>query len=147
MGFPTATTPGILDHQTASRSPIVGRPARSCSTRRLPPQLRVGRSELARLIPADAISANPSHGRKIILPEMFDELYARLGIEPPTERMRDFHLTLDMSEEEADAATASSKLVPTYNTGVIHAPKGSPLLALWQEHLRVLGGSGEAGSR
>lgn len=93
---------------------------------------------LADAVPIDAISANPSHTR-IILPEMFDELYMRLGVPPPTERMADFHLTLDMSESEAAELARKSDLVPTYNTGVVVAPRDSDLVRVWTEHLKVLG--------
>lgn len=95
-------------------------------------------SRLASAVPADAISANPSHG-PMILPRMFDELHARLGLPAPTERMPHFHLTLDMSEEEASKLTESSDLIPTYNTGVIVAPRDSELVPVWMEHLAVLG--------
>jgi hypothetical protein len=33
VGFPTATTPGLLDELNRLAFPIAGRPARSCSTR------------------------------------------------------------------------------------------------------------------
>jgi hypothetical protein len=95
-------------------------------------------SVLADAVPVDTISANPSHA-PILLPEMFDDLYARLGVPPPTERMADFHLTLDMSESEVAELTRNSDLVPTYNTGVIVAPRDSDLARVWTEHLKVLG--------
>ena len=37
VGFPTATTPGILDDLNVWHSLIAGRRARSCSTRPMPP--------------------------------------------------------------------------------------------------------------
>jgi hypothetical protein len=86
-------------------------------------------SDLAAIVPDEAISAGPSHSA-IMGPEMWGELYARLGIAPPSERIPDFHQTLDM-------ATAQ-ELYPSFNSGVIAAPHDSPLLQLWQDHLAVL---------
>jgi hypothetical protein len=87
-------------------------------------------SQLAAVVPEDAISAAPSHSA-ILLPEVWNELHTRLGVAPPTDRIADFHRTLDM--------TAAVTLYPSFNTGVIVAPRSSPLPQLWLEHLAVLG--------
>lgn len=92
---------------------------------------------LAEAVPAGAISASPSHAQ-IILPRMFNELHARLGLREPTERMENFHLTVDMSVEEAAQLTQLSGLVPSHNTGVIVAPRDSELPSTWTEHLALL---------
>jgi len=86
-------------------------------------------SELAAIIPDDAISAGPSHSA-IMAPEMWSELYARLGLTPPRDRIPDFHHTLDMAVDPS--------LFPSFNSGVVAAPHGSPLVQLWQDHLAVL---------
>ena len=86
-------------------------------------------SELAAIVPDGAISAGPSHSA-IMAPEMWSELYARLGLTPPRERIPDFHQTLDMER--------AKQLFPSFNSGVIAAPHDSPLLGLWQDHLAVL---------
>lgn len=85
---------------------------------------------LATAIPADAIAAAPSHGR-IILPEMWEELYARLELTLPARTMANFHATL------ADDGPGS--LYPSVNSGVVHVPRGSPLRDVWLAHLEVLG--------
>jgi hypothetical protein len=87
-------------------------------------------SQLVALVPDDAISAAPSHSA-IMLPDMWRELYARLGVAPPTDRIADFHRTLDM--------TTATALYPSFNTGVIVAPKDSPLPRLWLDHMALLG--------
>jgi hypothetical protein len=87
-------------------------------------------SELAAIVPDDAISAAPSHSA-IMLPEMWTALYARLGLTPPPDKIADFHRTLDMARDR--------ELFPSFNTGVIVAPRDSPLSALWLEHMAVLG--------
>lgn len=87
---------------------------------------------LARLVPDDAIAATHSHSA-IILPEMWEELYARLGLTPPARSMMDFHLTL-----EDGTPTPAAALYPSYSSGAILAPKRSDLHRLWIEHLEVL---------
>lgn len=86
-------------------------------------------TQLAHQVPADAISAAPSHSA-IILPEMWDELHAKLGTPKPSARIADFHQAL---------STAGDAIYPSFNSGAIHAPARSELPALWTEHLAVLG--------
>lgn len=88
---------------------------------------------LARLVPAHAIAATHSHSA-IILPEMWEELYARLGLTPPAKSMMDFHLTLEDGIPSPEAA-----LYPSYSSGAVLAPKDSGLHELWLEHLEILG--------
>jgi hypothetical protein len=88
-------------------------------------------SELAGLVPGDAISAARSHSA-ILPPEMWAKLYEALELAPPRERIADFHLTL--------GANVGARLLPSYNTGVILSPRSSPLPAIWRRHLETLGG-------
>lgn len=86
--------------------------------------------DLAEARPRDGILAAPSHSA-ILLPEMWEELYARLGLSLPTERIADFHLTLDLERQRSN--------YPSFNTGAILAPRSSRLHELWLEHLAALG--------
>jgi hypothetical protein len=88
---------------------------------------------LAALVPPDAIAATHSHSA-IILPEMWEELYARLGLAPPPKSMMDFHVTL-----EDGTPSPESALYPSYSSGAVLAPKRSGLCELWVQHLEVLG--------
>ncbi len=89
-------------------------------------------SPLAELVPADAIAATHSHSA-IILPEMWEELYARLDMTPPARGMMDFHLTL-----EDGVPAPRGALYPSFSSGAVLAPKRSDLHKLWIEHLSVL---------
>lgn len=89
-------------------------------------------AELATSTPDDAICAAPSHSG-IILPEMWAELYTRLDVPAPTGRMPDFHRTLDMD------SAAAANLYPSFNSGVVLAPRASELPTIWLDHLRVVG--------
>jgi hypothetical protein len=87
---------------------------------------------LARLIPAEAVAATHSHSA-IILGDMWEELYGRLGLTPPPRTMMDFHLTLDDGVESPEKA-----IYPSYSSGAVLVPASSDLRALWIEHLGVL---------
>lgn len=87
---------------------------------------------LAQLVPVDEIGATHSHSA-IILPEMWEELYARLGLTPPARSMMDFHLTLEDSTAPEETA-----LYPSYNSGAVLVPRASDLPRVWLEHLAVL---------
>lgn len=86
-------------------------------------------TQLAALIPDAAISAAPSHSA-ILLPEMWPALHARVGTPMPAHRIADFHRSLAI---EGDA------IYPSFNSGVVLAPAGSDLPAVWMEHLAALG--------
>jgi hypothetical protein len=88
---------------------------------------------LARIVPERAIAATHSHSA-IILPEMWEELYARLRLPLPAKTMMDFHLTLEDGVAAPDAG-----LYTSYSSGAILAPKQCGLYELWLEHLQVLG--------
>lgn len=88
---------------------------------------------LAKAISDDAIAATHSHSA-IILGEMWEELYARLGLTPPPKNMMDFHITLEDGEPSREAA-----IYPSFSSGAILAPVGCGLHELWIEHLGVLG--------
>lgn len=90
-------------------------------------------SPLAELVPVDALSAAHSHSA-IILGEMWEELYARLGIEPPAKTMPDFHIAL----HDNAITPAQGALYPSWSSGAVLAPKDSDLHDLWLEHLGVL---------
>lgn len=94
-------------------------------------------SELAQLAPPEAIGATPSH-HALLLPEMWEAYYARLGQPAPSHRMADFHLTLDISR--------NADILPSFNGGVVLAPRHLPLRQLWEQHLRVLNEFREAWS-
>jgi hypothetical protein len=94
-------------------------------------------AEIAARVPDDAISAAPSHGASLTS-EMWSELYAALGLEPPAERITDFDLTLDLQTATAGTST-SATVFPSWNSGVVMLPRESELVPLWQDHLRVLG--------
>lgn len=87
---------------------------------------------LATIIPGDAIAATHSHSA-IILPDMWEELYAALSLTPPAKGMMDFHLTL-----EDGVAPATSALYPSFSSGALLVPRASDLPRLWLEHLAVL---------
>lgn len=86
---------------------------------------------LARTIPDDAIAATHSHSA-IILGDMWEELYAAVGLTPPPRTMKDFHVALDDGVATADA------LYPSYSSGAIFAPRRARLRERWLEHLHVL---------
>ena len=90
-------------------------------------------SPLANLVPKHAISAAHSHSA-IILGDMWEELYARLGIAPPAKTMPDFHIALHDNAITPEAGA----LYPSYSSGAVLAPSDSDLYPLWMEHLGVL---------
>jgi len=87
---------------------------------------------LAELVPPDAIGAARSHSA-IILPEMWEALYERLGMTPPARSMMDFHLTLDDAPPPLESA-----LYPSFNSGALIVPRDSELRYLWLDHLETL---------
>jgi hypothetical protein len=89
-------------------------------------------SPLARMVPSDAIAAAPNHAA-IIREEMWEELYRACGVPPPDTWMS------NAGPELVPAGTPGARH-PSYNSGVLVVPRGSDLLPIWLEHLRVLGG-------
>jgi hypothetical protein len=88
---------------------------------------------LAALVPANTVAATHSHSA-IILADMWEQLYARLGLTPPAKSMMDFHITLEDGIPSGETA-----LYPSFSSGAILAPARCGLHELWLQHLEVLG--------
>ena len=87
---------------------------------------------LTELVPDGALGVTHNQGA-IILPHMWDELYARLGQPTPSRTMHDFDYMIEDGEIAPEHA-----LIPSFSSGALLVPRCSQLKDLWIEHLGVL---------